>query len=115
MSEYKFDTTSLAAIMRECLIQLMNRRTGFNQETGENPAKAEDFQAVQPEVVKLRQKVLKAYNNQTFAPDKTPFSTEQIAMTVYRLVVEADQSVTDVCKMSNRSLLKKVANETPIG
>lgn len=111
MPDYTFNTTSLAAIMREILIELMNRRTGFNPQTGENPAKAEDFTAVQPEIVKLRRKVLKAYQSQTFKPDVRVLRTEQIALTVYRLIVTDHLPVEHICRMSNRSLLRMVLQD----
>lgn len=106
MTEYTFNTESINDIMKELIIYLMNQRTGYNPDTGENPAKAEDFFAAQADVAKLRQKALDVYGSQNFKSGQF-FQVHEIGMAVYREVVEKKTRLEAVLKMSRGSLLKR--------
>jgi hypothetical protein len=94
---------SLAAVMREIIIYLMNARTGYDPETGENPAKAEDFFWAQGVAVRLRRKAIRVAKKQ--GPGD-PLSAAQIAQGMLALMSLEGVRWEDVAKMGSGVLLR---------
>ena len=108
----KFDARNFSGVMREILIFRMNQMGRVNT--------ANHFWVAQQEIIKLRQKLERAYNGQ-LQRAKISKNTEDVVelwaygLAAYVLICHEGRRLDDVCKLSGPKLVKKAIEvSTPI-
>ena len=98
MSEYTFDIYNFNTIMREMFIYRMNKLSGFDPDTGENPGQAEHFDKAQADMVTLRQMIEKNYAAGLKKKECPPLWA--FGMAIHQRYVETGMSFKAVLKTS---------------
>lgn len=101
MTDYTFNTTSLAQIMREIFIHLIN------QIPAEDMPRDEAFWKAHEQLVPIRKHVLAAYNGQSFKVGDELALSHEVAMVAYRFIVEENKSREKFLKLKRRKLIQK--------
>jgi hypothetical protein len=96
MAEYTYNPQDFAGIMRVIFALIL-------ETVPDDVPGPEAFKQVQPQVVRLRKRVQRAYDKQTKAPIVEIY---RIADTVLHMI-ENHQSVDSICAMTNGKLVKK--------
>ena len=91
-----FDIYNFNSIMREMFIYRMNKLSGYEPETGENPGQAEHFEQAQQDMVKLRRMIERHYAAGLKKKDCPP--RWAFGMAIHKRYVEAGLSFKAVLK-----------------